>query len=198
LIAILAQAAQDAEGVSYGLLISVIAVEATLSGLAWTAFNAEARSQKDRDSDIRDAQAGYDSGLVIPAVAHLIEAVLQVRRSDDEPIQTALDRADTSRDLREVVTAATAASSPRQIEERLIRAWTFVGGATISVQLCGPVLLLNHIADKDLTSNTIQTIAGVGLSGGVAVLVVAMVVVRQLARSLTRAIRAGKDAASGA
>lgn len=80
----------------------------------------------------------------------------------------------------------------------MIRAWTFVGGATILVQLCGPVLLLNHIADKNLTSNTMQTIAGVGLSGGVAVLIVAMVVVRQLARTLTRAIRAGKDAASGA
>jgi hypothetical protein len=194
----MAQAGQAADGISYGLLVSVIAVEATLCGLTWAAFNAEARSHKDRDSDIRDAAAGYASGLVVPAIARLIDAVLDVRRSPDEPIQAALDRADTSEALKEVVSAATASSSPRQLEERLVRAWTVVGGASVLIQLSGPVLLLNQIANDELTSNTVQTISGAALSGAAAVLIVAIVVVRQLARSLTRAIRAGKDAADGA
>ena len=198
MIVVLAQAPPASDELSYGLLVSVIAVEATLSVLTWAAFNAESRSQKDRDSDIRDAEAGYRAGAVIPAVARMIGEVLDVRRSDDEPIQRALDRADTSEALAEVVAAATANSSPRQIEERLVRAWTVTGGATLVAQAAGPVLLFNAIANEDILSDTVQTVAGVLLSGAVAVLVVGVIVVRQLTRALSRAIRAGKDAASGA
>lgn len=191
-----AQAAQANDEISYGLLLTTIAVEATLTGLSWAGFNAEARSQKDRDSDIRDAEAGYDSGKVVPAAARLVEAVLAVRRPD-EPIDQALHRADTSRPLRDVVDAATALASSREIEGRLLKAWTSVGVSTVIVQLAGPVLLYNEIFDSNLISNSTQTIAGVVLSGAAAILVVSIVLVRQFSRALSRAIRAGKDAAGG-
>jgi len=158
LIVLLAQTADVADGISYGLLLTTLGVEGTLAGLSWTAFNAEARSEKDRDSDIRDAMAGYDSGKVVPAVAQLIETVLAVRRPD-EPIQNALDRADTSGPLKEVVAAATVLGSPREIEERLLKTWTSVGASTVGVQLSGPVVLFNEIFDSGLVSHT-------GLWGG--------------------------------
>jgi hypothetical protein len=191
-----AQAAQANDKISYGLLLTTIALEATLTALSWAGFNAEARSQKDRDSDIRDAEAGYDSGKVVPAAARLVEAVLAVRRPD-EPIDQALHRADTSRPLRDVVDAATALASPREIEGRLLKAWTSVGVSTVTAQLAGPVLLYNEIFDSNLMSDSTQTIAGVVLSGAAAILVVSIVFVRQFSRALSRAIRAGKDAAGG-
>lgn len=184
-------------GFSYALLLSTIAAEATLSALTWAAFNAEARLQKDRDTDVRDAIAGYDSGRVVPALATLIEAVLAVRRPE-EPIRDALDRADISGPLDAMKDAAAASRSPREIESRAVRIWNVAGSSCVGVQLSAPILLTNAIAGEDVMSQTVQTIAGIVLSGSTAILVVAMIFVRQLTRALTRAIRDGKDAADAA
>jgi hypothetical protein len=190
-------AGSQTDGVSYGLLLSVIAVEATLSGLTWASFNAESRLEKDRDRDVREATAGYQSGRVIPALATLIEEVMALRR-DDEELRDTLARADTSLGLSDVVTASTASSAPRDLEGRLVKAWTTTGVACLVVQLSGPVLLLNHIANRDLLSDTLQTAALVTFIAAIAILGTALVFVRQLSRALTRAIRSGKDAASEA
>jgi hypothetical protein len=181
-------------GVAYALLLAVLAVEATLSGLTWTAFNAESRLEKDRDRDIRDAVSGFESGLVVPAVAALIEVVLYVRRAR-EPVRDALERVDTRAALAAVVSASTASSRPRDLEGRLVKAWTVVGLATLLVQLSGPVLLCNHIANRRILSDTVGTIAGVLGISGMAILLTAIVIVRQLSRGLARVIKAGKDAA---
>lgn len=183
--------------VRYGLMIAVFAVEATLSVLTWAAFNAEARLQKDHYSDIRDAMAGYGSGMVIPAVASLIEAVLDVRRVD-EPILDSLDRADTSEALQAVVEAATVSGSPRAIELGLVRAWTVLAVASLLVQITGLTLLLNAVANRHLTGHPVRTVCVVLLSGSGAILIGSAIIVRHRTRSLSRAIRAGQDAADAA
>lgn len=165
-----------------------------LSKLTWDGFNAEARIQKDRDKDIRDASAGFESGKIVPAAAALIEAVLSVRRRG-EPVRDALERADTSAELDALVTSATARGGLRDYESRLVRAWTVVGGATLGLQITGLALMINPIADQDLLSGTVTTIAIVGVSAASAVLVAALILVRYFNRLLTRAIRDGKDAA---
>jgi hypothetical protein len=185
------------EGVAYGLLLAVLAVEATLSGLTWAAFNAESRLEEDRDGDIRDAISGFESGRVVPAIAALIEVVLVVRRPR-EPVRDALDRVDTREALRAVVAAATASSKPRELEGRLVKAWTVVGLATLLVQVSGPVLLCNHIADARLLPRIVGTISEVLGISGLAILLTTIVIVRQLSRGLARAIKTGKDAANDA
>jgi hypothetical protein len=196
-VQLLAQAAQQspADGITWPLLLTVLVMEGTLLTLAWNAFNAEARVAKDRDADIRDARAGAESGLVLPAVAKLIEVVDAARQPGDETIADALDRADTARPLRAVLEAAAVASGPREVEQRLVRAWTLVGFATIGIMLSGPFLVWNEVMGSDAVSRTVQIVAGSVLSGSVFVALVAAFVVRHFQRSLVRSIKRGKDAA---
>lgn len=195
LIAQAAQASPQDDGVSYGLVFAILAVELTLSGLTWRGFNAESRLERDRDSDIRDAEAGYESGRVLLAVTNLIEAVLANRRHEGESVRDALDRSDASGQLQEVIDAAALRAKPRDIEERLVRIWTVVAIATLSVQLSGPIMLLNATAGRDLLSDTVQTVAGVVMIASIAILAVTLCACRQLDRALSRSIRSGKDAA---
>ena len=164
--------------------------------VSWVGFTAEARLAQDHDDPIRDAVAGYGAGEVVPAVAALLDAVLSVRRID-ESITDALERADISRQLDDVVVAAARSRSPREIESRLIKGWTALGIASVTVQVAGVVFLLNEMAQRDLLASTERTIALVVLSGSAAVFLAATGIVRQLQRSLARAIRAGKDASGG-
>ena len=195
---IFAQAAnQPAHEIEYALLLSVIAVEITLSLLTWAAFNAESRVDKDRGADIRDATAGYSSGEVVPALARLMEDVLAVRRAGED-LRDALIRADTSSALDAVVEAAARSKSPRELGARLVRVWTLAGVANLVVQVSGPLLLLNEIVDEHVLSRTIVTASGISLIAGLAILAVALVLVRQLAVALTRATQAGKDAGDAA
>jgi hypothetical protein len=181
----------------YGLLLSLVAAEFTLSLLTWSAFNAESRIEKDRDRDIRDAMAGYSSGRVIPALADLIDNVLDVRRPD-ESIRDALTRHDTSAALDQVVEAAATSKSPRTLESSLVRMWTCTGCSNVVVQVAAPLLLLNAILNDDVLSRTLQTVSGVALVAGMTITIVSLIAVRQLSQALTRATRAGKDAGDGA
>lgn len=175
----------------------MLAAEATLSRLTWIGFTAESRSESDRGSDIQDARAGYDAGRVVPAVLKLIEEVIAVRRGE-EPIQAALDRADTSALLDDVIAAGSASGKLLDLQQRLVRAWTVAAGANVLVQVAIPVLFLNACAGTHWISHTGQIVSGAALSGGGAILLVSLAVVRQFDRSLARAIREGKDAARGA
>jgi hypothetical protein len=199
LLGLLAQAvpAAPADGISFTLLLSTIAGEGLLSKLTWDGFNAETRIQKDSGNDIRDARAGFTSGTLVPAAAQLIDAVLRIRRPN-EPIRDALERTDTSAQLDALVEAAAVSKSPREYESRLVRVWTVVGGATLALQVSGLALMINPIANKDLLSDTVQTVAIVAASGAAALLAAFLLAVRHFARQLARAIRNGKDAGRGA
>jgi hypothetical protein len=158
-------------------------------------FTAQARIDRERDGDIRAAIAGYETGLVIPALADLVEEVNEVRR-EDESISDALNRAEgTARKFEAAVDASIRSQSPRTWERSLVHRHLGCGACLLAAQIAGPVALYNVVTDGYNLSQTIVIVATVIFSIGVLGALALAILVVLGDNALTRAIREGRDAA---
>ena len=167
---------------------------AVLLGATLRCFTARARLDQNRDSDIRGAVAGYEAGQVIPALADLVTNVLEVK-AENETVEQALDRADTSEGFDRAVDAAIRSRLPRARERTLIHRYTALGICLIACHVSGPAALYNVLtAGYNLPPNAAIVAAVVFSIGAIGALALAVLVGFGEA-GLARAIREGKDAA---
>lgn len=165
-----------------------------LLGATVRAFNAEARIEQERDGDIREAIAGYESGRVIPALAVLFERV-EAQRSAAETMTDALVRSDVSVALDEVVSAGSLARRPRLLERRLVARWTALGWALAGIHVSAPLAFYSVLIGTEPGSFTWTVVGRAGLGTAIFAAVLAAVLLRIANRSLSRAIREGRNAA---
>jgi hypothetical protein len=157
-------------------------------------FTARARLDRDRDSDIRGAIAGYEAGQVIPALAELVSNVIEVK-GEDETLEEALGRADTGGAFDRAVDAAIRSRIPRNREKALIQRYTALGVSLVACHLAGPIALYSWLtAGYNLPRTAVTAAIAIFAVGAAAVLLLAVAVGLGEA-ALARAIREGKDAA---
>jgi hypothetical protein len=161
-------------------------------------FTARARLDRDRDSDIRGAIAGYEAGQVVPALAALVSNVNEVKADDvsiEQTVEETLERADTAEAFQRAVDAAIMSRLPRARERTLIHRYTALGVCLIACHLAGPAALYNVLtAGYNLPSNAVIVATVIFSIGAMGMLALAVLVGLGEAR-LARAIREGKDAA---
>jgi hypothetical protein len=174
-------------------IVSAIEVGVTL-GPTFRAFSAQDRIDRERDDDIRTAIAGYEAGLVIPALADLVSEINDVRR-EDEPISEALARAEAARKLGPAVDASIRSQSPRARQRTLVHRHLACGACLVTAQVAGPVALYSTVTDGYNLPHNLVIVATVifAIAALGALLVGILVVLGQ--NALMRAIRDGRDAA---
>jgi hypothetical protein len=167
---------------------------ALLLGATVRCFSAKGRLDRERDSDIRSAIAGYETGKIIPALVDLVEAVIAVRRPD-ESTADALNRADTDAAFNAAVDASVKSRSPRAWEQRLVYRYTGLGASLVACHLAGPAALYNMLTDGYNLPRIAVIVAAVIFSVGAmgALSLTGLVGLGEAA--LASAIREGKDAA---
>jgi|SRR5581483_5548068 len=168
---------------------------AVFLGPTMRSFTAQARIDRERDADIRTAIAGYEAGLVIPALADLVEEVVEVRR-DDEPIAEALARAEgMTKKFGAAVDASIKSRLPRDRERSLVKRHLACGVCLLAAQIAGPVAIYNSVTDGYNLSHTLVIVAAVIFAIGVLCSLGLGILVVHGGNALMRAIREGKDAA---
>ncbi len=158
-------------------------------------FTARTRIDRERDGDIRAAVAGYETGQVIPALAALVEEVIDVRRAN-ESIIDALNRAEsTAKKFAAAVSASIHSQSPRAKERTLVQRHIGCGVCLVAAQVAGPVAIYNSVtAGYNLPHNIVIIATVIFAIGTIGALVLGiLVVLGDIA--LMRAIREGRDAA---
>jgi hypothetical protein len=106
-------------------------------GATVKALNAESRLDRERDDDIRAAVAGYESGLVQPALARLVEEVIAVKRPG-ETVSDAMSRADVNSRFVAAVNASVRSQSPRAWQSALVHRYTRLGACLTVMHVAGP------------------------------------------------------------
>lgn len=174
----------------------VAAVEVTVFFAATIrSFTARARIDRERDGDIRAAVAGYEAGLVIPALAELVSEVIDVRR-DDESVAEALNRAEGSATkFQAAVRASIKSQSPRAKERALVHRYFGCGVCLLAAHIAGPIALFNIVTGGYNLPDTVVIVAAVIFAIGVVGALILGVLVALGDSALTRVIREGKDAA---
>lgn len=157
-------------------------------------FTAQARIDRERDSDIRAAVAGYEAGEVVPALAALIEQVESLRAPGEALVDT-VNRADVDAMLREAVTASIRSRTPRERERALVHRYTALGVSLLVAHLAAPIALYNVLTEGYNLPNTAVLVASTSAVFTLGAAAAAASFVGLGERALTRAIRGGKDAA---
>jgi hypothetical protein len=158
------------------------------------AFNAESRLDRERDDDVRAAVAGYESGLVQPALARLIDEVIAVKRPS-ETVADAMSRADVNTHFVAAVAASVRSQSPRARQSVLVHRYTRLGTCLALMHVAGPVAIYNIVTTGYNLPHLVVAIAAVAFGLGTAGALVTATMVRMGEIALARAIGEGKDAA---
>jgi hypothetical protein len=167
---------------------------AVFLGATVKAFTAESRLDRERDDDIRAAVAGYESGLVQPALVRLVDEVIAVKRPK-ESVADAMSRADVNTHFVAAVAASVQSQSPRARQSTLVHRYTRLGVCLAIMQVAGPVAIYNIVTGGYNLPHLAVVIAAV-LFGLVTVgALVAATMVRMGENALAKAIAGGKDAA---
>lgn len=173
----------------------VAAAEVTVFlGATVRAFNAESRLDRERDDDIRAAVAGYESGLVQPALARLIEEVIAVKRPR-ETVSDAMSRADVNTHFVAAVDASVRSQSPRARQSALVHRYTRLGICLTFMHVAGPAAIYNVVTGGYNLPHLVVVIAAVVFCLATAAALVAVTMVRMGENALAKAIGEGKDAA---
>jgi hypothetical protein len=167
---------------------------AVFFGATVKALNAESRIDKERDDDIRAAVAGYESGLVQPALTRLVEQVIDVRRPG-ESVADALSREDVNRHFVAAVDASVRSRTPRARQVSLVHRNNWLALFLVTIQVAAPLALYNVLTGGYNLPQLAVVVAAalfcVGATGALA----AATMVRMGENALAKAIREGKDAA---
>lgn len=159
------------------------------------AFTAQARIDRERDSDIRAAIAGYETGEVIPALASIVSEVIEVKR-DDETVADALNRAEgTNQKFAVAVVASIKSQSPRVKQRVLVHRYIALGAALLASQVAGPAALYNVMTGGYNLPRTVVIVATVIFSLGIIGSGALAILVALGEAALAKVIREGKDAA---
>ena len=181
---------------AWPVIAIVVAAElAVFFGATVRSFTAQARIDRERDGDIRAAIAGYEAGLVIPALAELVGEVVEVRR-EDESIAEALNRAKgTATKFQAAVGASIQSQSPRAKERALAHRHLGCGLCLAAAQIAGPVAVYNIVTGGYNLPDTAVIVAAVIFAIGAAGALILGILAALGDVALTRVIREGKDAA---
>jgi hypothetical protein len=163
-------------------------------GATVKAFTAESRLDRERDDDIRAAVAGYESGLVQPALARLVEEVIEVKRTR-ETVADAMSRADVNTHFVAAVVASVRSQSPRARQSALVHRYSRLGICLAFMQVAGPVAIYNVVTGGYNLPHLVVVIAAVVFCLATAAALVAGTMVRMGENALAKAIGEGKDAA---
>ena len=174
-------------------IVAAIELAVTL-GPTLRSFSAQDRIDRERDDDIRAAIAGYEAGLVIPALADLVSEVDDIR-GEGEPISEALSRAEAARKFEAAVQASIKSQSPRTKERSLVHRHLACGVCLVTAQIAGPVALYSTVTDGYNVSHTLVVVATVifAIAALGALLLGILVVLGQ--NALMRVIREGRSVA---
>jgi hypothetical protein len=163
-------------------------------GATVKAFNAESRLDRERDDDIRAAVAGYESGLVQPALSRLVEEVIAVKRPG-ESVADAMSRADVNTHFVAAVDASVRSQSPRAWQSALVHRYTSLGICLAFMHVAGPVAIYNVVTGGYNLPHLVVVIAAVVFCLATAGALVAATMVRVGENALAKTIAEGKDAA---
>jgi hypothetical protein len=167
---------------------------AVFFGATVKAFNAESRIDKERDDDIRAAVAGYESGVVQPALTKLVEQVIEVRRPG-ESVADALSREDVNRHLVAAVDASVRSRTPRARQASLVHRNNWLAFCLVAVHVAAPIGLYNVLTGGYNLPHLVVVVAAVMFCLGATGALVAATMVRMGERALAKAVGEGKDAA---
>ncbi|HZQ80746.1 MAG TPA: hypothetical protein VFB25_02085 [Gaiellaceae bacterium] len=174
--------------------IVAAAEAAVFFGATVKAFNAESRIDRERDDDIRAAVAGYESGLVLPALTRLVEQVIEVRRPG-ESVEDALSREDVNRHFVAAVDASVRSRTPRERQAALVHRNNWLTICLVAMHVAGPLSLYNVLTGGYNLPHLVVVVAAVVFCLGTTGALVTATMVSMGERALAKAIGEGKDAA---